>query len=51
MYVQTEGNYDFFVSRFDGQGNPLFMKNFGGVGNDFATTLEVSNQNEIFVSQ
>lgn len=49
MYVQTEGNYDFFVSRFDGQGNPLFMKNFGGVGNDFATTLEVSNQNEIFV--
>ncbi len=49
MYVQSEGNYDFFVSRFDGQGNPLFMKNFGGVGNDFATTLEVSNQNEIFV--
>jgi hypothetical protein len=49
MYVQSEGNYDFFVSRFDGQGNPLFMRNFGGVGNDFATTLAVSDQNEIFV--
>jgi len=49
LYVQTEGNYDFFISRFDAQGNPLFMKNFGGVGNDFATSLVVSNQNEIFV--
>ncbi len=44
------GNSDVFFSRFDSQGNFLWVKSFGGTGSEKAHSLALDTQGNVFVA-
>jgi hypothetical protein len=48
IFRPIDGNYDAFISRFDFLGSPIFVKYFGGNGDDIATAVSVNTNNEIY---
>lgn len=42
LYAKGHGDYDGFIVRFSPEGKPLWMKTFGGTGQDYANELLLS---------
>ena len=46
----TNNTTDFFVARYDAEGNFIWAKSFGGLKDDFVTDISVSKSNKIFIT-
>jgi hypothetical protein len=48
--IESSGQYDGFLAKFDANGNCLWVKQFGGKENDFANSLCFDSQNNIWLT-
>jgi len=48
--VNTRGGYDAFITKYDPNGNLVWIKTIGGAGNDFGFEIETDQQNKVFIS-
>lgn len=48
--VNTRGGYDAFITKYDPNGNLVWIKTIGGSGNDAGFEIETDRQNKVFVS-
>ncbi|RZJ64879.1 MAG: T9SS type A sorting domain-containing protein [Flavobacterium sp.] len=46
----TNGSYDSLLLKLDSSGNPLWVRQFGGTGSDFAVRLIIDNAGKIVVT-
>lgn len=47
--LSVAGDYDFFVAKFDSDGNHVWSRGFGGAGTDQVTSIKVSNNGSVIV--
>ncbi len=46
----TGTNFDIYVAKFDSSGTPLWVKDFGGTGDDYPTCMTVTNAGNCYLS-
>lgn len=49
-FVSSRGGYDVFIQKLDSNGNFVWVKTFGGIGNDYLHSLELFSNNQIYLS-
>lgn len=49
-YINTIGNYDNFISKYDTSGNYYWTKTFGGTGSDFISSIAFDSQNNLYAT-
>ncbi|MGD0526405.1 MAG: hypothetical protein ABSE49_14735 [Polyangiaceae bacterium] len=47
--MTSAGQIDFFVAKYSPEGTPLWVRPFGGPGNDAATGVAVANSGDVYV--
>lgn len=48
--VSSNGNQDIFLLKLDSNGNFLWVKNIGGIGNDFASDFRIDKSSNIIIT-
>jgi hypothetical protein len=48
--IQTNGGKDIFITALDSGGNLKWIRNIGGLGNDYGYTIATNNDNEYFIT-
>lgn len=49
-YINTFGNYDNFISKYDISGNYYWTKTFGGTGFDFISSIAFDSQSNLYAT-
>lgn len=48
--INSVGNWDFFLAKYDQSGKLLWIRNSGGTNSDFATAVTTDSENNIYVT-
>jgi hypothetical protein len=50
FYLQVHGNRDFFIAKINSAGNYVWVKSFGGAGNDYANDFAIDIHDNLFIT-
>ena len=50
IVLESQGSFDMFVAKFDGEGNVIWAKSAGGEGDDYGNRLTTNPEGDILVS-